>query len=212
MQPLKMCVSKHLCDIWQGMVILLNTCCAWQEHRASMPAHLVLPTPSDVSLSGWEGLRHEVHIGEKHCPQLKLCPTPTQCQDMNRRYTFLWGWNPENVEDVQCPSGCWGATTLMCLLAEGSVVQRDATCQIKPSSTLWPLPSMTYFRTSPLMPWGPKSHPETGKALGAHVLSFALGTLHLPASSSSRSQVTHHLLRKDSLITMFFLIFSFSHL
>lgn len=63
------------------------------------------------------------------------------------------------------------------------------------------------------MPGAHSPHPEAGKALWAHALSFALDTVHLSATSSFRSQLTHHLLRKDSLITMFFfLIFRIFHI
>ena len=53
-KTLKICVNKFLCEHMEGSAILLNTCGAWQEQRARMPAHLVRPTPSDVSLSRWE--------------------------------------------------------------------------------------------------------------------------------------------------------------
>lgn len=149
-RPLKMCVNKHLCDIWQGIVILLNTCCAWQEQRASVPAHLVLPTPSDVSLSRWEDLVHASwdHRGRKLAHSLSFVQYQHNVRAWTEGIRSSEGGARKCVGDVQCPSSCWGATALMCL--EGSVFQGDATCQIKPSSTLWPLPSMTNFRTSHL--------------------------------------------------------------
>lgn len=107
-------------NIWQGSVILLNTCCVWQEWRARMPAHLVLPTLSDVSRSRWEDLKRVSwgpHIKDRLQPQPQFCPMPTQYQDIE--CMLLWRWSPVCVEDAQWPFSHWGTTASMCI--KGSV-------------------------------------------------------------------------------------------